>query len=182
MHLLAKRRIYITCILLTLVFGLLILRLGWVQIVQVNQTMPGFHRTVREMSVLQRERGVMLDPGRGQFTDYKGEALTGKLHWGLVLFPQAGPLETLRKHGALEGSEMIQLAAILHTDPDQLKKEWNQESIPHFWTAGTHQPVHLNAAQVERLRSLHLQGAWHLSNDDKVSSGVYRNAVDGLSG
>lgn len=57
MHLLAKRRIYITCILLTLVFGLLILRLGWVQIVQVNQTMPGFHRTVREMSVLQRERG-----------------------------------------------------------------------------------------------------------------------------
>lgn len=86
MHLLAKRRIYITCILLTLVFGLLILRLGWVQIVQVNQTMPGFDRTVREMSVLQRERGVMLDPGRGQFTDYKGEALTGKLQWGLVLF------------------------------------------------------------------------------------------------
>ena len=58
--------------------------------------MPGFHRTVREMSVLQRERGVMLDPGRGQFTDYKGEALTGKLQWGLVLFPQASPLQTLR--------------------------------------------------------------------------------------
>lgn len=159
MHLLAKRRIYITCILLTLVFGLLILRLGWVQIVQVNQTMPGFHRTVREMSVLQRERGVMLDTGRGQFTDYKGEALTGKLQWGLVLFPQAVPLEKLRKQGALEGSEMTQLAAILHTDLNQLKKEWNQESVPHFWTAGATQPVHLTPAQVERLRSLHLQGA-----------------------
>lgn len=78
---------------------------------------------------------------------------------GTGSFPQAVPLEKLRKQGALEGSEMIQLATILHTDPDQLKKEWNQESIPHFWTAGTHQPVHLNAAQVERLRSLHLQGA-----------------------
>jgi cell division protein FtsI/penicillin-binding protein 2 len=159
MHLLAKRRIYIACILLTLIFGLLILRLGWVQLVQVNQAMPGFHRTVREMSVLQRERGVMLDPGRGQFTDYKGEALTGKLQWGLILFPQAGPLEKLRKQGALEGSEMIQLAAILHTDLDQLKKEWNQENTPHFWTAGAPQPVHLTDAQVERLRSLHLQGA-----------------------
>lgn len=159
MHLLAKRRIYIACIMLTLVFGLLILRLGWVQIVQVNQTMPGFHRTVREMSVLQRERGVMLDPGRGQFTDYKGEALTGKLQWGLVLFPQAVPSGELHKQGALEGSEMTQLAAILHTDPDQLKKEWNRENAPHFWTAGATQPVHLTAAQVECLRNLHLQGA-----------------------
>ncbi|WKL03493.1 hypothetical protein Q0F98_07975 [Paenibacillus amylolyticus] len=85
--------------------------------------------------------------------------MTGKLQWGLVLFPQASPLEKLRKQGALEGSEIIQLAAILHTDLDQLKKEWNQESAPHFWTAGTDQPVHLTNAQVERLRSLHLQGA-----------------------
>ncbi|OMF08882.1 penicillin-binding protein [Paenibacillus amylolyticus] len=159
MHLLAKRRIYIVCILLTIVFGLLILRLGWIQIVQVNQTMPGFHRTLREMSVLQRERGVMLDPGRGQFTDYKGEALTGKLQWGLVLFPQADLSEKLRKYGALEGSEMTQLAAILHTDLHQLKKEWNQESTPHFWTAGAQQPVHLTESQVERLRTLHLQEA-----------------------
>ncbi|WP_313958615.1 peptidoglycan D,D-transpeptidase FtsI family protein [Paenibacillus xylanexedens] len=134
------------------------MRLGWVQIVQVNQTMPGFHRTVREMSVLQRERGVMLDSGRGQFTDYNGEALTGKLQWGLILFPQAGPLEKLRKYGALEGSELTELTAILHTDLDQLKKEWNQENTPHFWTAGSHQPVHLSEAQIKRLRGLHLQG------------------------
>ncbi|MCW3791781.1 penicillin-binding transpeptidase domain-containing protein [Paenibacillus sp. LS1] len=122
--------------------------------------MPGFHRTVREMSVLQRERGVMLDPGRGQFTDYKGNALTGKLQWGLVLFPQAGVTEKLRKHdGELEGFEMAQLAAILHTDLDQLNKEWNQEGAPHFWTAGASQPAHLTESQVERLRTLHLQGA-----------------------
>ena len=60
------------CVFLTVIFAILILRLGWIQMVQVNQVMPGFQRTVREMSVLQRERGVMLDSGRGQITDRKG--------------------------------------------------------------------------------------------------------------
>ncbi|PQP85427.1 penicillin-binding protein [Paenibacillus sp. PCH8] len=120
--------------------------------------MPGYHRTVREMSVLQRERGVMLDPGRGQFTDYRGEALTGTLQWGLVLFPHADPLEKLSKNRELGGSEIKQLASILHTDIHQLKQEWNKVSAPHFWTAGTLQPVLLTDYQIKYMHHLHLQG------------------------
>ncbi|KGP79063.1 penicillin-binding protein [Paenibacillus sp. MAEPY2] len=158
MHVQLKRRIYITCILLTSVFGLLMFRLAWVQMVQVNRTMPGFQRTVREMSVLQRERGVMLDTGRGQLTDYKGVPLTGKLEWGVVLFPHTDqsnhsyPSSTA--HSAIK-----ELAALLHTDVKSLQKEWNQGNAPHFWTGGTDQPSTLTDSQLTRLRELKVDGA-----------------------
>lgn len=158
MHVQLKRRIYITCILLTSVFGLLMFRLAWVQMVQVNRTMPGFQRTVREMSVLQRERGVMLDTGRGQFTDYKGVPLTGKLEWGVVLFPHTDQSNHSYPSSTAH-SGIKELAALLHTDVKSLQKEWNQGNAPHFWTGGTDQPITLTDAQLTRLRELKADGA-----------------------
>ncbi|WP_440111884.1 peptidoglycan D,D-transpeptidase FtsI family protein [Paenibacillus sp. QZ-Y1] len=162
MHVQLKRRIYMVCILLTSIFSLLIFRLGWVQMVQVNRTMPGFQRTVREMSVLQRERGVMLDTGRGQFTDRKGQPLTGKLQWGLVLFPHqdhSGELDNATVTDTGTGTGINRLAAILHTDVKSLIAEWNQGNAPHFWKAGGQQPVTLTASQVTLLRELQETGA-----------------------
>ncbi|MDK8192746.1 penicillin-binding protein 2 [Paenibacillus sp. UMB7766-LJ446] len=158
MHVQLKRRIYITCILLTIVFGLLMFRLAWVQMVQVNRTMPGFQRTVREMSVLQRERGVMLDTGRGQFTDYKGVPLTGELEWGVVLFPHTDQSNHSYPSSTAH-SKIKELAALLHTDVKSLQKEWNQGNAPHFWTGGTDQPITLTEAQLTRLRELKADGA-----------------------
>ncbi|MFC9709123.1 peptidoglycan D,D-transpeptidase FtsI family protein [Paenibacillus sp. NPDC056933] len=158
MHLQLKRRLYIACILLTGIFTLLMIRLAWVQIVQVNRTMPGFQRTIREMSVLQRERGVVLDSGRGHFTDYKGESLTGKLEWGLVLFPHTN---SSSQSNQLEVAQpgVKEMAALLHTDLQLLQKEWSQGNAPHFWKAGTRQPITLTDSQVARLRDLQVYGA-----------------------
>lgn len=149
-----KRRIAIISAGLTLVFAVLLLRLGWIQMVQVNRTVPGDQRSMREMSVLQRERGVMLDSGRGQFTDVHGRPLTGKLQWGVVLFPQEHSSKGNRKEG-----ELSQMASILHTNTDQLREEWEKEKTPHLWTGGQSEPVLLNDKQRERLRELHIQGA-----------------------
>ncbi|WDQ32546.1 MULTISPECIES: penicillin-binding protein 2 [Paenibacillus] len=158
MHVQLKRRIYIACILLTGLFALLMIRLVWIQGIQINRTMPGFQRTVREMSVLQRERGVVLDTGRGHFTDYKGQPLTGKLEWGLVLFPH--PDQTSHSYpSTMANSEVKELAALLHTDTKSLQKEWNQGNAPHFWTAGANQPITLTESQVARLRILKADGA-----------------------
>ncbi|MEC0124756.1 peptidoglycan D,D-transpeptidase FtsI family protein [Paenibacillus pabuli] len=158
MHLQLKRRLYIACILLTGIFTLLMIRLAWVQIVQVNRTMPGFQRTVREMSVLQRERGVVLDTGRGQFTDYKGQPLTGKLEWGLVFFPHTN--QSSHSYPSTRAdSEVKKMAALLHTNVKLLQEEWNQGDTPHFWTAGARQPVTLTDSQVARLRELQVDGA-----------------------
>lgn len=159
MHVQLKRRIYITCILLTSVFGLLMFRLAWVQMVQVNRTMPGFQRTVREMSVLQRERGVMLDTGRGQLTDYNGVPLTGKLEWGVVLFPHTDHQSNHSYPSSTAHSAIKELAALLHTDVKSLQKEWNQGNAPHFWTGGTDQPSTLTDSQLTRLRELKVDGA-----------------------
>jgi len=158
MHVQLKRRIYVGCVFLTFIFAILILRLGWIQMIQVNRVMPGFQRTVREMSVLQRERGVMLDPGRGQITDRKGKLLTGNLQWGLVLFPHSGQ----RNAQSMMNTTNVrwkQLAAILHTDTARLMKEWEQGYAPHFWTAGTHQPMVLDKVQVAKLREFEEDGA-----------------------
>ncbi|MDP9701886.1 cell division protein FtsI/penicillin-binding protein 2 [Paenibacillus intestini] len=148
-----KRRIAIISAGLTILFAVLVLRLGWIQMVQVNRIMPGFQRTVREMSVLQREQGVMLDSGRGQFTDVHGRPLTGKLQWGLVLYPSNGKV----KHDL----KLKQLASFLHTDVNQLNREWHKARTPHLWTGGGggSEPILLTDAQVVNVRDLHLQGA-----------------------
>lgn len=146
-----KRRIAIISAGITLLFAVLVLKLGWIQMVQVNRIMPGFQRTVREISVLQRERGVMLDSGRGQFTDVHGRPLTGKLQWGLVLYSSSGNSE--------HDLKLKQLASFLHTDVNQLKREWHKENTPHLWTGGGSEPILLTDAQVVHVRNLHLQGA-----------------------
>nr|WP_313960468.1 penicillin-binding transpeptidase domain-containing protein [Paenibacillus xylanexedens] len=151
LQLVRKRRIAIISAGLTILFAVLVLRLGWIQMVQVNRTMPGFQRTVREMSVLQREQGVMLDSGRGQFTDVHGRLLTGKLQWGLVLYPSSGKSE--------HDLKLKQLSSFLHTDVNQLKREWHKEETPHLWTGGGSEPILLTDAQVVNVRNLHLQGA-----------------------
>lgn len=153
-----KRRIYMGCVFLTVIFAILILRLGWIQMVQVNRVMPGFQRTVREMSVLQRERGVMLDSGRGQITDRKGKSLTGSLKWGVVLFPNSGHRH-VQSVMSTTNVRLERLAAILHTDTTHLIKEWEQGDAPHFWTAGTHQPMVLDKAQLAKLQEFEGDGA-----------------------
>ncbi len=153
-----KRRIFVACMLLTGVLAVLLLRLAWIQIIQVNQVVPGTTRSLREMSVLQRERGVMLDSGRGQFTDYKGKPLTGTLQWVLVLFPhQHATSSGTTRHAE---SQLNQLAAILHTDVMKLQQEWEQDHTPRLWTAGNQQPVVLSDSQVTQIRQLQDVGAY----------------------
>ncbi|MGQ8872470.1 peptidoglycan D,D-transpeptidase FtsI family protein [Paenibacillus sp. TSA_86.1] len=162
-----KRRIAIISAGLTLIFAVLMLRLGWIQIVQVNRIMPGFQRTVREMSVLQRERGVMLDSGRGQFTDAQGRSLTGKLQWGVVFFSpnkneETGQFTDESQEEKLERSReyvrLKQLALILNTDVNQLKKQWEKQDTPHLWTGGGSEPVLLTDAQLVGIRELKMKG------------------------
>ncbi|WP_260985341.1 penicillin-binding protein 2 [Paenibacillus xylanexedens] len=153
-----KRRIFVACMLLTGVFAILLFRLAWIQIIQVNQVNPGTTRSLREMSVLQRERGVMLDSGRGQFTDYRGKPLTGKLEWALVLFPHQHVTSSANTQHA--DSQLNQLAAILHTDVVKLQQEWEQDHAPRLWTAGNQQPVVLSDLQVTQIRQLEDMGAY----------------------
>lgn len=153
-----QRRILIGCMVLTGVIALLVLRLGWIQTIQANRVVPGFQHTLREMSVLQRERGIMLDSGRGHFTDFQGRPITGNIHWGLVLFPSPNPSG---KKAAASANHLaaVKLANILHTAPEQILNEWEQGYAPHFWTAGKNAPAPLNERQILRIRQLKLANA-----------------------
>lgn len=73
-----KQRIFYVLVILSFMMTVLILRLAYIQLVMRVSELPGSRFTMQEMSVLQRERGVVLDSGRGKFYDRNGEPLTGR--------------------------------------------------------------------------------------------------------
>ncbi|CAM2848008.1 penicillin-binding transpeptidase domain-containing protein [Paenibacillus sediminis] len=146
-----KRRIFIILISITLILFILTLRLGWIQFVTVNRAVTTSGRSLEEMSVLQRERGIVLDTGRGQFVDRSGAPLTGKVIWTAILFPVS--------HGHHEENHYGQIAKLLGTTSEQLKRTWHSLTQPFIWTdSNTHLPLSLSFPQVQQLKKLNIAG------------------------
>ncbi|HEY2492802.1 MAG TPA: penicillin-binding protein 2, partial [Paenibacillus sp.] len=85
-----KKRIWISLIILTIMIVVLIIRLGFIQLFMRTSRVHESTYTLQEMSVLQRERGIILDSGRGRFYDRNGISLTGETIPTAVLFPVKG--------------------------------------------------------------------------------------------
>lgn len=143
-------RVFYSLSVLAALIVLLIGRLAWVQLVMKHQRPPGSAHTLLEVSMLQRERGLVLDSGRGHFTDRSGVPLTGRLVWAAVLFPQAAGEE-------LPASKVIQAAGILKTEAEQLRTLWKGLKEPRLWhSPGSLVPMALDTAQAEEVRSLNV--------------------------
>lgn len=127
MRLIRNKRIAYGWLILTLLIAVLTLRLAWVQLVMKHQRVPGSRHTMVEASLIQRERGIVLDSGRGHFMDRNGKPLTGKLIWAAVLFP-AGEKELKSSH-----NQLVKLARILGTNKDHLIQTWGKLKEPELW-------------------------------------------------
>lgn len=148
-----KKRIFYGWMTLAVLMLLLICRLAWVQLVMKNQKPPGSRHTLLETSLLQRERGIVLDSGRGHFMDRNGQPLTGKLVWTAVLFPPEN-----RKDG-LSDDSLMKLSHILDTEHKHLEEIWSDLKEPVLWRAkGTSIPLALNTVQIEAIKELNLPG------------------------
>ncbi|MFB5678705.1 peptidoglycan D,D-transpeptidase FtsI family protein [Paenibacillus terreus] len=135
---------YVTAILSILIV-ILILRLGWIQTVFGRSTVPNGSRTVREQAVIQRQEGIVVDAGRGDFTDRFGHSITGTWVRVPVLFP-GGPVK--------QDDSLKQLARILHTDAAELLHRWRGLGSPLIWKDSSGSPLELSereAAYVARL-------------------------------
>ena len=128
----------------------LVVRLAWIQFRLAHEVIPQFGRTLKEMAILQRQEGVMLDSGRGHFIDKNGYLLTGKLQWSLVLFP----------HHGCKLDDIKTLAAVLHTDPVKLQKKWNQIKSSQFWKKDNEtDPYCLTEDQTKKIAKMRLSHA-----------------------
>ena len=151
MRLIRNKRITYGWLILTVLIAILTMRLAWVQLVMKHQRVPGSRHTMVEASLIQRERGIVLDSGRGHFTDRNGKPLTGNLIWTAVLFP-AGEKELKGAH-----HQVAKLARILGTDKDQLLKTWGKLKEPQLWHgADSRIPRSLSKQQIEQIRELEL--------------------------
>lgn len=144
-----KRILYGWLALIALI-ALLAFRLAWIQLVMKNQKPPGSSHTLLETSLLQREQGIVLDTGRGHFTDRNGVPLTGKLIWTAVLFPVMNKNE-------ISNDTFLKLAHILNTKTEHIKEVWLTLNEPMLWHAqGSRIPLALNSSQIEAIEQLEL--------------------------
>lgn len=145
-----QKRIFYGWLAIAVLMLLIVCRLAWVQLVMKNQKPPGSRHTLLETSMLQRERGIVLDTGRGHFTDRNGLPLTGKLIWSAVLFPIINEKD-------LSDDTLLKLAHILNTEEKHLNEVWLTLKEPMLWHAqGTFIPLALNSSQIEAIKELAL--------------------------
>ncbi|PQP87917.1 penicillin-binding protein [Paenibacillus sp. AR247] len=148
-----KRRIFYVLVILSFMMTVLILRLAYIQLVMRVSELPGSRFTMQEMSVLQRERGVVLDSGRGKFYDRNGEPLTGKTVSAAVLFPVSGSIRQEAK------DKLNAVTRVLKTDQAAFLKVWDHLSVPLVWPDSRKSvPLALKDSEAKQVRTAGISG------------------------
>lgn len=140
-----KRRIAYLALGMMALLLIFIFRLAWIQgTAGIHMSAYGGH-SLKEMSVRQRQEGIAVDSGRGQFTDRYGQPLTGGVVWTPVLFPDVDG------KAALHGEE---LARLLRTSKKQLLTRWKGIQSPLIWRDGRGEPVQIKPNEAGKLLKL----------------------------
>lgn len=152
------RRIWIAALLISLVMMLYIGRLAWLQLMPGSSSAAVVYSSHtnrggwQRLSVVQRQRNLVLDTGRGDFYDRNGLAITGETYSGVALFP-------VRKESRGSEEALAELGELLGVTTDHLIKKWDEVREPVFWkTEGEEQPMRLNDEQAMRIEKLRLNG------------------------
>lgn len=146
-NLLRKRRIFFALLLLGGMLLVLILRLGYIQLIRVNQEVFTSGKTLREMSVLQREQGIILDSGRGHFFDRHHKPITGNMVYVPVMFPLPDQLTTKQKNALLE------VADVLKINREELWAKWSSLTAPAWWTLASGEPRILSSGEMSTIQA-----------------------------
>lgn len=146
-----QRRIWFGLLGMTLLLSVLLGRLAWIQVIDTGS----FSRREIDLignSVAQRESGIELDSGRGQFYDRNGKPITGEDVQALVVFP-------VKRSAAQKDDAMRRIAGILGADEKGWRDFYTNANVPAMWTEpGTGLPVPLTAGQARRIEELKVPG------------------------
>ncbi|MCP3773923.1 penicillin-binding transpeptidase domain-containing protein [Paenibacillus sp. MZ04-78.2] len=148
---LQKNRIFIVLLLLIGVLAAWNLRLFWIQ-VAVSRSLTERKIDLVENSVIQRAQGLVLDSGRGDFTDRNGVPLTGTAQKVLVVFP----IREEESAGNDTAAAMDRVASIVNAPLSAWQPFVRQLKGPAMWSVSG-RPAPLTDAQASKIEALGLK-------------------------
>ena len=90
-----NRRVFVVLMGMSFIMLLFLVRLAWLQLMPVAPATARSSDWKRE-AVAQRERGLVLDTGRGDIFDRNGLSITGETYKALAVFPLQARSRRLR--------------------------------------------------------------------------------------
>jgi cell division protein FtsI/penicillin-binding protein 2 len=157
-----KRRIFIVLLVIVLALAAVGGRLFWIQMVSARSYSDRNIDLVRN-SVLQRQKALVLDNGRGQFVDRYLHPLTGGTLRALVVFPVQGDYQG-------NDTQILKLTQIMNTSVGQWSLFMKGLKEPRLWGSGDKgMPALLTDTQVEQINSLELSFLQVVEVQDRYS-------------
>lgn len=148
---LQKNRIFIVLLLVIGVLTAWNLRLLWIQ-VAASRSWTERKIDLVENSVIQRAQGLVLDSGRGDFTDRNGVPLTGTPQKALIVFP----IHEEEAAGNDTANAMDRVASIINVPLSAWQSFVRPLKGPAIWSVSG-RPVSLTDAQAAKIEALGLK-------------------------
>lgn len=150
-----KKRIFYSLMILTGLIVILFLRLAYIQLFMRVTLLPESKYTLQEMSMIQRERAITLDSGRGRFYDRHGLSLTDETIPAVVLFP----VDRSSLQSDTMNSKIKKIAAILGTSTFSFQKVWQNLREPTVWLSDKGvEPLALSEMQANAITNMNVSG------------------------
>jgi len=150
-----KRRSFFVLLVLTLIWGGLLLRLWWIQLGFPHHFSKHGVDLVRN-AVKQRQQSIVLHSGRGDILDRNGKPFTGNEEQALILFPLA--------RGRVEKSpELKEIAQIAGVTEEEIVRAFAANKGPFFLRDTEGKIISLSEQQAERINQLTIPGVLALS-------------------
>ncbi len=144
-----KRRIFFVLILLVLLWGGILSRLLWIQILDVKKFSKHEVNLIEE-AVSQRKQEVVLHTGRGDIKDRNGKPLTGSEVVGVAVFPLV--------RGYVDEEKVASMANRLDIDKDELLHFIREVKEPTFVRNREGKIISLYDQDAEAVDQLRLPG------------------------
>ncbi len=150
------KRIAITGICMSMVLLFFLGRLAWLQLLPGQPgtaTHGASHReSWKRMAVVQRQRSLVLDSGRGDFVDRHGAPITGETYDTVALFP-------VQRGARGSEEELSRLAVLLGTTYKEFIHRWDGMTEPDFWRhTPDSSPYRLTPEQADAISALKTNG------------------------
>jgi len=150
-----KRRSFFVLLVLTLIWGGLLLRLWWIQLGFPHHFSKHGVDLVRN-AVKQRQQSIVLHSGRGDILDRNGKPFTGNEEQALILFPLA--------RGRVEKSpELKEIAQIAGVTEEEIVRAFAANKGPFFLRDAEGKIISLSEQQAERINQLTIPGVLALA-------------------
>ncbi|NOV04145.1 peptidoglycan D,D-transpeptidase FtsI family protein [Paenibacillus planticolens] len=172
---LEKRRIFLVLLTIVLLFIGLAGKLFWIQIAATeNYSSHGVN--LLKNSVVQRQRALVLESGRGEILDRHLQPMTGRIVKSLVVFPIHSQLQP-------NPQQVSQLVGILRTNTDSWRAFTKDLKEPQVWRAADGgKPAPLTDGQERQIEALHLPNVKVVEMEDRYPSGMTARQLIGFIG